>query len=254
MSMLPKTDVPGSPVVPHRPLAEFYPEPAVRSRFVTDLFDEAAPDYDWASGVLSFWSDRWYRKHALRRAGLNPGMKLLDVASGTGLMIQAALQLGVAPDDICGVDPSAGMLAENRRRNPVKLFQGRGEQLPFGDGEFDFACMGYALRHVEDLRVLFRELRRVLKPEGRLLILEITRPESPAGLKLMRFYMTAVLPFLARVCRGKKATARMMEYYWATIAECVPPQVILSALDAEGFRDVRRSTTGPLLSDYLARR
>src|SRR5262249_49336196 len=92
------------PVAPHRPLAEFYPEPAVRDRFVTPLFDECARDYDWTSRLLSLGSDRRYRKRALQRAGLKPGMRLLDVASGTGLMIEAALELGVIPGCVCGVD------------------------------------------------------------------------------------------------------------------------------------------------------
>jgi demethylmenaquinone methyltransferase / 2-methoxy-6-polyprenyl-1,4-benzoquinol methylase len=243
-----------APVVPHRPLAEFYREPAERSQFVTELFDEAAPDYDWVSGLLSFGTDRMYRRQALQRAGLKPGMKLLDVASGTGLMIKAALDLGLNPADISGVDPSRGMLEQNHRHNAVRLLQGRGENLPFRDGEFDFACMGYALRHVEDLRVLFRELHRVLRPDGRLLILEITRPASNLGLRLMRFHMTKLMPLVMWLRRRNRWSVKMIEYYWATIAECVPPPVILSALQAEGFRDVRRTTTGPLLSDYLAQR
>src|SRR5262245_20505535 len=167
---------PAAPLAPHRPLNEFYPEPAARSEFVNDLFDHAAPDYDWVSGLMSFWTDRFYRRRALRMAGLKPEMRLLDVASGTGLVIEAARGLGVDPARITGVDPSRGMLARNRERNPVNLLQGRGEALPVRDATFDFVSVGYALRHVEDLRRLFAELRRVLRPEGRLLILEITRP------------------------------------------------------------------------------
>jgi demethylmenaquinone methyltransferase/2-methoxy-6-polyprenyl-1,4-benzoquinol methylase len=84
------------------------------------------------------------------------------------------------------------------------------------------------------------------------LILEITRPTSRFALFTMGFYMKQILPRLAWLRRRNRATAKLVEYYWATIAECVPPEVILSALQSQGFRDVRRTTTGPLLSDYAA--
>jgi len=250
----PRPDFPTAPLSPHRPLSEFYPESVARQSFVNELFDEAAPDYDWVSGLMSFGSDRFYRRDALRRAGLQGGMRLLDVASGTGLMIKAALELGVDPARVTGVDPSRGMLARNRERNPVTLLEGRGEALPCADSTFDFVCMGYALRHVEDLRQLFGEFRRVLRPQGRILILEITRPTSQAALHLMRFYMQTLLPGVGWLRRRNRSTAKLMQYYWATIAECVPPAVILSALEGCGFGNVKRTTTGKVLSEYVAER
>jgi demethylmenaquinone methyltransferase/2-methoxy-6-polyprenyl-1,4-benzoquinol methylase len=254
MNELPRTDSPASPLSPHRPLSEFYPASVARQNFVNELFDEAAPDYDWVSGMMSLWRDRFYRRDALRRAGLKSGMQFLDVASGTGLMIRSALELGVDPALVTGVDASRGMLAENRKRNPVTLLEGRGEALPCADSMFDFVCMGYALRHVEDLRKLFGEFRRVLRPEGRVLILEITRPTSPIGLHLLRFYMQKLLPLVAWLRRRNRSTRKLIQYYWATIAACVPPPVIIAALEASGFVDVRRTTTGAVLSEYVAQR
>ena len=248
------SETPGTPLSPHRPLTEFYREPVARQRYVNDLFDEAAPDYDWMSGVMSFWSDQLYRRDALRRAGLQDGMRFLDVASGTGLMIKAALELGVNPALITGVEPSRGMLAENQKRNLVTLLEGRAESLPCADASFDFVSMGYALRHVEDLHRLFAEFRRVLRPEGRILILEITRPSSRLALGLMRLYMKTVLPLAIALRRRNQSSAKLMEYYWATIAECVPPSVILAALESSGFKEVKRTTTGTVLSEYVARR
>jgi demethylmenaquinone methyltransferase/2-methoxy-6-polyprenyl-1,4-benzoquinol methylase len=254
MANLAPLEPPAAPLAPHAPLKEFYTAPAERPQFVNELFDQAAPDYDWLSGLLSLWTDRSYRRQALRRAGLKPGMKLLDVATGTGLVVKAALELGLPPSDICGVDPSQGMLAQNRARNPVTLLQGRGEKLPFPDASFDFVTMGYALRHVEDLHLLFSELRRVLRPEGRVLVLEITRPQSRIGFGLMQWFMRRLLPKLVLWRKRSASSARLLEYYWVTIAECVPPAVILAALNAEGWRDVRRVTFGPLLSEYVARK
>jgi demethylmenaquinone methyltransferase/2-methoxy-6-polyprenyl-1,4-benzoquinol methylase len=242
------------PLSPHRPLSEFYPAPAGRQDFINHLFNEAAPDYDWVSNVMSFGSDQFYRRDALKKAGLRPEMSLLDVASGTGLMIKSALELGVEPARVTGVDPSRGMLAENRRRYPVTLLEGTGEALPCGDGLFDFVSMGYALRHVADLRQLFSEFRRVLKPGGRILILEITRPPNRLAFHLMRFYMQKVVPRLGWLRRRNQSTLKLMQYYWSTIEECVPPAVILEALRASGFTNVKRSTTGTVLSEYMAER
>jgi demethylmenaquinone methyltransferase/2-methoxy-6-polyprenyl-1,4-benzoquinol methylase len=254
MNEQPQKELPTAPLSPHRPLSEFYPATVKRQNFVNELFDEAAPDYDWVSGMMSLGRDRFYRRDALQRAGLRSGMQFLDVASGTGLMIKAALELGVDPALVTGVDPSRGMLAQNRKRNPVTLLEGRGEALPCVDSMFDFVCMGYALRHVEDLRQLFSEFHRVLRPDGRVLILEITRPTNPVALGLMRFYMQKVVPRVGWLRRRNRSTAKLMEYYWSTIAECVAPSIIISALEASGFRNVKRTTTGPVLSEYVAQR
>jgi demethylmenaquinone methyltransferase/2-methoxy-6-polyprenyl-1,4-benzoquinol methylase len=254
MNELPKTNLSATPLSPHRPLSEFYAAPAARQNFVNELFDEAAPDYDWVSGMMSFGRDRIYRREALKRAGLTGGMRLLDVASGTGLMIRAALELGVDPALVTGVDPSRGMLAENRKRNAVTLLEGTGEALPCANSTFDFVCMGYALRHVEDLGKLFGEFKRVLRPDGRILILEITRPTNPVALPLIRFYMQQLVPRIGWLRRRNKSTVKLMQYYWATIAECVLPAVIISALADSGFKNVKRTTSNVVLSEYVAGR
>jgi demethylmenaquinone methyltransferase/2-methoxy-6-polyprenyl-1,4-benzoquinol methylase len=95
-------------------------------------------------------------------------------------------------------------------------------------------------------------MHRVLRPDGRVLILEITRPASTLALHLMRFYMQKVLPCAGWLRRRNRSTAKLIQYYWATIAECVPPPVIISALKDSGFRNVTRTTTGAVLSEYIA--
>src|SRR5688572_8336887 len=119
-----------TPVRPVRDLPEFVPPSRKRAEFVQDIFDHTARYYDGLSAALSFGTCRAYRRFALRRAGLRPGMKLLDVATGTGLVARAALQLGLPQHDIFGLDPSSGMLRQNQQKQPISLVQGFGETLP----------------------------------------------------------------------------------------------------------------------------
>jgi len=240
------------PVRPHRDLPEFYEAPERRAKFVAKLFDDTARYYDRISGALSFGTCRAYRKFALRRAGLKPGMRLLDVATGTGLAAQAALDLGLPPRDVVGLDPSAGMLGENRKRRDISLVQGLGEHLPFPANAFDFISMSYALRHVEDLVVLFREFHRVLKPGGRIVILEISRPSSPRAFAIGGWYMNRFLPRVIRLFTRNPDAGKLLQFYWATIVECVPPETIMESLSAAGLTEVVRKRTGSMLSDYLA--
>lgn len=241
-----------APERPHRPLTEFYAEPGERPEYIAHLFNASAQHYDWISSVLAFGSDRFYRKMALRKAGLAPGMRMLDVATGTGLVARAALQLGLAPASIIGLDPSAGMLNENSKSTGVQLLRGFGEQLPFNDASFDFISMGYALRHVESLGALFAEFRRVLKPGGRVLILEISRPSSTIATALLRTYMNTALPVIARLRTRSSELRELLKYYWATIEECVPPDRIMEELHRADFRKVERRRFGPMLNDYFA--
>lgn len=251
MPALQNTSVPTSER-PHRPLTEFYAEPGERPEYIAHLFNSSAQHYDWISSVMAFGSDRYYRKMALRKAGLKPGMRMLDVATGTGLVARAALQLGLGKTDIIGIDPSAGMLGENAKTTGIQLCQGYGEHLPFRDESFDFISMGYALRHVESLAELFAEFRRVLKPQGRVLVLEISRPKSAAATAILRAYMNHALPVIARLRTNSKEFRELLKYYWATIEECVPPEKIVSELKAAGFANVERRRFGPMLNDYFA--
>lgn len=237
-------------IAPHPPLRKYYARDADRLPFVVGLFDGSARHYDWICGVGSFGSGRFYRRWTLGRHGLRPGMKLLDVATGTGLVAKAALSILQAPGAVVGLDPSAGMLREARKSLAAPLVQGLMEELPFADDHFDFLTMGYALRHVADLGVAFKECLRVLKPGGRLLVLEISRPRTRPGLWLAQAYFRGVLPLTTRLMTGSAQAALLMRYYWDTIAECVPPDAILGVLAATGFARVERRVHGGFLSEY----
>lgn len=228
--------------------------PGGRQAYVDTLFAAAAPHYDWICGAMSLGSGQFYRRWSLRQAGLRPGMRLLDVGTGTGLVARAAIQVVGAARDVIGLDPNRGMLTLARARVAGALLQGRAEALPFPGDRFDMVAMGYALRHVADLGVVFREYLRVLRPGGRLLMLEISRPRSRAALWAIRVYLERMIPLIARLGTGSLEAERLMRYYWETIAECVPPETILDALERAGFAPVERRVYGGVLSEYRARK
>jgi demethylmenaquinone methyltransferase/2-methoxy-6-polyprenyl-1,4-benzoquinol methylase len=225
-----------------------------RQRVVNGLFDRSAEHYDRACGIMSFGSGQGYRREALDRAGLRPGMHVLDVGTGTGLLAREIVHLLGSSGRVVGLDPSWNMMAAGRRELDLRFVQGLGERLPFPDGRFDFVTMGYALRHVPDLDQTFQEYRRVLRPGGRLLLLEITRPASTLGLALARIYFGTVIPFLTRIGTGSANAAELMRFYWETIAQCVPPETVLASLARAGFATPDRAVVHGIFSEYTATR
>ncbi len=238
---------------PHPPLEKYYHGEPQRRGFVTGLFDRAAPHYDWINRIMSLGSGVRYRRDALRRAGLAPGDRILDVAIGTGLVARAARDILGGGDCITGVDLSMGMLAEARKNLPITLVQGVAERLPVADACVDFVTMGYALRHVTDFESTFREYLRVMKPGGTLLILEVTRPAADsAAYRFTRFYLHTVVPLLARLGPGGSDARTLMEYFWDTVDNCVPPATILAALAGSGFTSARQGVAHRVFSEYVA--
>lgn len=237
-------------IAPHPVLEDYYADEAARREKIDQLFDASAEHYDWITSVMSFGSGRWYRRQALVRTGLREGDQLLDVGAGTGVVSLLAQEITGEDGLVIALDPSRGMLERARENGVHRATLGLGEALPFADNSFDFLTMGYALRHVADLRTTFAEYRRVLKPGGRLLLLEITRPESRAGRALLKAYLKGVVPNLARVFRRSADSKTLMRYYWDTIEQCVPPQTILEALAQAGLDNPRRHRVMGVFSEY----
>lgn len=239
---------------PHAPLAEYYDGEAERLKFVRRAFDETAVDYDRIERVMAWGSGRWYRRRALVRSGLARGMRVLDVATGTGLVAREAAAIAGDPHLVVGVDPSAGMLRAGSMPEGLVVVQGAGEGLPFRTSSFDFLSMGFALRHLTDLEVVFAEFFRVLKPGATVCILEITRPEGRLTRGLLKTYMHGIIPFAARVVGTRRETATIYRYYWDTIEACVPPASVLGALRHAGFADVKRFVELGIFSEYTGRK
>lgn len=242
------------PLAPHPDLSDYYARPEERSAFVRDIFDETAPWYEWMIAAPSFGTGFRYRTEALARHGWREGVRLLDLATGTGVVARAALESTGGKGNVVGVDPSIGMLLE-ARSGPMRsrLVEATGIALPFRDGSFDMISVGFAMRHFGDLRAAFAEMRRVLVPGGTLLILEITPPRSRIARGALGIYMGRIVPLLTRLRTGSPEAARLMRYYWDTTLHCVPPEVILDALRAAGFQNPRRDVELAIFSEYNAR-
>ena len=251
--MLKQSNAPREARAPITVLRQYWSDEDSRRRYVDGLFDGTAGDYDFVERLLGLGSGPWYRRMALGRAGLAPGMHVLDVATGTGLVAREALTLVGPGGSLIGLDPSAGMLHEAAQLH-VPLVRALGEKLPFGDNRFDFVSMGFALRHVADLEALFGEMRRVLKPGGTACILEITQPSSPWIAGPMKVFMTRGVPAIAAL-RGRYRHARdLMQFYWDTIEACVPPAGVVGALERAGFPAPKRHVVLGMFSEYTGRK
>lgn len=237
--------------LPHAPLPAYYADEAAHQRYLRRIFDDTAPDYDRIERVLALGSGPWYRRMALQRAGLAAGAQVLDVGIGTGLVAREALGLIGPQGRLVGVDPSPGMMGEIGLPG-VELVEGRAEALPRADASADFLSMGYALRHIGDVGAAFAEFHRVMRPGGRLLVLEISKPAGRVGTLLLKGYMRTLVPLIAKVVARRGATPELWRFYWDTIEACIPPATVIAALEAAGFVAVKRHVELGIFSEYTA--
>ena len=244
-------------LAPHAPLSDYYQGEEERRRLVREFFDEMAPSYEWIIRFMSLGAGDRYRRRVLKRAGLSQGMQVLDVACGTGAISRQAVRLTGECSHVIGVDQSKAMLCETRNHvnkthaAPSPLVQGLAETLPFADCSFDFLSMGYALRHVSDLNVTLAEYFRVLRPGGRLAILEFVRPASRLGFSAVHFFLYRVVPRVALIRSGKRQGHEFMRYCWGTVDKSVPQGAILAAIERCGFENARYERQF-MLGNYMA--
>lgn len=165
---------------------------------VRSMFDRIAPVYDLMNRVMTAGLDRAWRRLAVEGV-VQPGDRVLDACCGTGDLALAAAREG---GRVTGLDFSPRMLERARRKSAaVEWVEGDVLALPFSDGSFDAATVGFGVRNVADLEAGLRELRRVLRPGGRLAILEITQPRG-ALRPFFSLWFDRVVPLLGRVLPG----------------------------------------------------
>lgn len=240
---------------PHALLGSYYSDESGRRTLIRDTFNDTAQHYDVINRLMSFGTDVSYRRDALQRGGIESGMAVLDIGCGTGMISMLASEIVGEEGKVIGVDPSIGMLSTAVENERVQLpVNGRAELLPFPDATFDFVCMSYALRHVDDLNDTFAEYARVLKKDGKLLILEMTPPDRGWSYSMLKFYLRRIVPWATRVATGSSDAKLLYEYCWDTFEHCVPPADILNAIKSAGLDGAEREVMLRIFSEYRAQK
>lgn len=180
-----------------------------KEAFVHDVFSSIAHRYDFLNTALSFNQDKYWRRFAVQHAGLKPGGSGLDVCCGTGMLsLEQARVVGLS-GHVVGLDFCENMLAraeENIKKTPypdvIELVKGNAMALPFPGRTFDCATIGFALRNVPDIFKTIDEMRRVVKPGGRVVSLELAKPNAPVFKQLYYFYFNYLVPMLGKLGVG----------------------------------------------------
>ncbi|MER7047849.1 demethylmenaquinone methyltransferase [Streptomyces jumonjinensis] len=163
---------------------------------VASMFDKVAKNYDLTNDVLSFGQDRSWRKQVTRAVDARPGERVLDLAAGTAT---SSLPFTRAGAYVVPCDFSLGMLREGRRRHPwLPLAAGDATRLPFRDGVFDAVTISFGLRNVQRTEEALREMYRVTKPGGRVVICEFSHPTWAPFRTVYEEYLMRALPPVAR--------------------------------------------------------
>jgi demethylmenaquinone methyltransferase / 2-methoxy-6-polyprenyl-1,4-benzoquinol methylase len=198
---------------------------------VRRLFDRIAPVYDTMNHVMTAGLDRSWRRLTVE-AVVQPGNRVLDACCGTGDLAVAAEREGGI---VTGLDFSTAMLERARRKSDtVEWVEGDLLALPFDDASFDAATVGFGVRNVADLERALGELRRVLRPGGRLAILEITRPRG-ALRPFFSLWFDRIVPLLGKVLPGGKAYT----YLPASVRRFPGAEDLAAQLELQGFERVR---------------
>jgi len=185
-----------------------------KERFVHSVFESIAPKYDMMNDVLSFRRHKAWRAFAMKTMNVRPGSSALDVCCGTcDWTISLAQASG---GEVVGLDFSKNMLELGERKvaglglgDRIRLVHGNAMELPFPDDTFDYATIGFALRNVPDIEQVLREMRRVVKPGGLVVSLELSKPTWQPFKSVYYFYFQRVLPLI-----GKLVAKRYEQYKW----------------------------------------
>ena len=223
---------------------------------VADMFDAIAARYDLANRVLSLGIDRKWRSDAIRLLGLKPGARILDVATGTGDLAIAALQLN--PTEVVGVDIAPQMLEHARikaSRHPkgerLDFRLGSAEDLPFEAQGFDAAMVAFGVRNFEDLDLGLDEIFRVLRPGAPVVVLEFSQPRTPPVRLGYAAYSRWVLPLVGLLLSRVRGA---YQYLPDSIGAFPHGNEFLERMRRAGFRDTRsRQLTFGIVSLYKGR-
>jgi demethylmenaquinone methyltransferase/2-methoxy-6-polyprenyl-1,4-benzoquinol methylase len=218
------------------PLTEQHRAGRLDPEAVRQMFDRIVPVYDVMNRVMTAGLDRRWRRRAAE-AVVQPGFTVLDACCGTGDLALACARAGAK---VTGLDFSERMLERARRKSAaIEWVHGDLLALPFPDGGFDAATVGFGVRNVADLEAGARELYRVLRPGGRLACLEITRPRGALS-PFFRAWFDGVVPVLGRVIPGGEAYT----YLPASVRRFPGPEELAALLAGAGFTEIRWTVMG----------
>ena len=214
------------------------PAGADKTRQVRDMFDAIAPRYDMVNRIMSLGLDLRWRRMAVRSLALPPGAAVLDLASGTGDFLRILREAGLRP---FGADLSWGMLAADADGSP--RVQADAAALPVGTAVVDGVTCGYALRNFTDLPGALAEVARVVRPGGRIALVEVAEPASPVLLAGYRLWFRHLVPLIGGILSDRRAYR-----YLPRSTAYLPPEAELRAmLVGAGFSGVNvRPLTGGL--------
>jgi demethylmenaquinone methyltransferase/2-methoxy-6-polyprenyl-1,4-benzoquinol methylase len=235
------------------PLSDDIATPEGKRRYVRALFATIADRYDLITVVLSYGQDRRWKRRLVERAEARPGLRMLDLATGTG---DIAFGLAVRGAEVVGLDVTRRMIDLARAKNVsgcrVRFLVGDMVALPFPDASFDVVTVGYGLRNVPDLAAAIDEAARVLRPGGRVLSLDFNRPASGLIRRLYLTYLTIVGGALGWALHRDPDTYR---YIPASLASYPGGDAIAQILAARGFSETRHDRVlFGLMSLHHARR
>jgi demethylmenaquinone methyltransferase/2-methoxy-6-polyprenyl-1,4-benzoquinol methylase len=212
------------------------PSGAEKRALVEAMFDRIAPRYDLMNRLMTFGLDRGWRRRTIAALGLRAGDCVLDLACGSGDLAAEALGAGAC---VVGIDVSAGMLrAAQARRLGYPLVRGDALALPWPDASIDAVVSGFALRNFVDLAGAFAESARVLRPRGRIALLEVDRPASALLRIGHALYFRRVVPLLGALLVDRDAYAYLPE----SAAYLPDESALLAMLRAAGFESVQKQS------------
>jgi len=200
-------------------------------RAVRAMFDTIAPRYDLVNRVMTFRMDVGWRRRAVRSLGLGPAATVVDLATGTGDLCRDLRAAGYRP---VGVDLSLGMLRHARTTAP--LVQGDALRLPLATSSVEGAVSGFALRNFTELGAVFDELARIVRPGGRIALLDVASPSNPVLRAGHGAYFGHVVPRIG----GLLSDASAYRYLPKSVAYLPAPAVMLDRLGAAGFGAIER--------------
>jgi len=210
---------------------EALPEGDEKVAAVRTMFDAIAPRYDLVNRIMTFRMDVRWRRRTVERLHLAPGATVVDLACGTGDLCRELSTAGLAP---IGVDLSFGMLAAARTDAP--LVHGDALRLPLPDGCVDGVTCGFALRNFASLPPFFAELARIVRPGGRIALLEVAEPPN----RVLRFGHRAYFGKVVPLVGGLLSDPAAYRYLPRSVAYLPDPMVLHEQLAEPGFSDIER--------------